>query len=104
MTRMGYPLSELTGLLDALERELLTAHADEVYDAWRETGRARNIACQEVRAVLNEAIAASEDCSAAMPPPDTCSRTGWIGFLAFRGSCDLRFAGRNAPITPSALR
>jgi hypothetical protein len=56
-----------------LERELLAAHADEVRDAWREIDRARNIACQEVRALLNEAIAASEDGSAATPPPDTCA-------------------------------
>jgi hypothetical protein len=70
---MGYPQSGLTALLDALERELLAADADEVRDAWRETGRARSIACQEVRVLLNEAIAASEDGSAAMPPPDACA-------------------------------
>ena len=77
MTRMGYPQSGLTALLDALERELLAAQADEVRDAWRGTGRARNIARQEVRALLNEAIAASEDGSAAPPPPDTGS--DWMG-------------------------
>jgi hypothetical protein len=64
---MDYPQSGLTALLDALERELLAAPADEVRDAWRETGQARNIACHEVRALLNEAIAASEDDSAATP-------------------------------------
>jgi hypothetical protein len=58
-------------LLDALERELLDARADEVRDALRETGRARNIAYQEVRALLNEAIAESEDGSGTMPPRDT---------------------------------
>jgi len=73
MTRMDYPQSGLTALLDALERELLAAHADELRDAWRETGRARNIAYQEVRVLLNEAIAASEEASAAAPPPDACA-------------------------------
>jgi hypothetical protein len=70
---MDYPQSGLTALLDALERELLAAPADEVRAALRETGRARNIACQEVRALLNEAIAASEEGSAATPPLDTCA-------------------------------
>jgi hypothetical protein len=64
---------ELTTLLDALERELLAAPAGEVRDAWRRTGQARSIACQEVRALLDETIAASEDGSAATPPPDTCA-------------------------------
>jgi hypothetical protein len=73
MTRSGYPQSGLTALLDALERELLAAPADEVRGAWRESGRARNIACQEVRALLDEAVAASEDGSAPPPPPDTCA-------------------------------
>jgi hypothetical protein len=73
MTRPGYPQSGLTALLDVLERELLAAPADEVRGAWCESGRARNIACQEVRALLDEAIAASEDGSAAPPPPDTCA-------------------------------
>jgi hypothetical protein len=73
MTRIRYPQSGLTALLDALERELLAAPAAEVRDAWRETCRARNIVCEEVRALLDEAIAANEDGSAAMPPPDTCA-------------------------------
>ena len=73
MTLMGYPQSGLTALLDALERELLAAHADEVRDAWRDSGRARNIACQEVQALLDDAIAESEDGSAATLPPDTCA-------------------------------
>ena len=71
MTRTGNPHSRLTALLDALEAELLAAPADEVRDALREAGRAGNVACQEVRALLNEAIAASEEGSAAIPPPDT---------------------------------
>jgi hypothetical protein len=65
--------SELMALLDALERELLAAPAGEVRDACRATGRARSIACQEVRALLDEAIAASEDGSAATLPSDTCA-------------------------------
>ena len=73
MTRIDYRQSGLTALLDALERELLAAHADEVRDAWRETGRARNIVCLEVRALLNEAVAASEEGSAVTLPPDACS-------------------------------
>jgi hypothetical protein len=90
---MGYPQFEIAALLDALERELLAAHADEVRDAWRETGRARNIACQEVRAALNEAIAASEEGSAATPPPDTC--TGLDRLLGV--SRELRPAARCHP-------
>jgi hypothetical protein len=73
MTRIHQPQSGLTKLLDALERELLAAGADELRDALRETGRARSIACQEIRVVLNEAIAASEDDPAATLPPDTCA-------------------------------
>jgi hypothetical protein len=76
MTRIGFPQSELSALLDALERELLAAQADEVRDAWRETGQAGNIASQEVRALLNEAIAASEEGSAATLPLDTCAGLG----------------------------
>jgi hypothetical protein len=73
MTRTDYPQSGLTALLDALERELLAAPADEVRSAWRESGRARNIARQEVRALLDEAIAVSEDGSAEPSPSDTCA-------------------------------
>jgi len=41
MTRTSYPQSGLTALLDALERELLAAQAEEVRRAWRKTvGRA----------------------------------------------------------------
>ena len=72
MTRTGYSQSGLTALLDALERELLAAPADEVSNAWRETGRARKIACQEVRTLLNEAIGAGEEGVALQHlPPDT---------------------------------
>ena len=70
MTRIRYPQSGLTALLDALERELLAAPAAEVRDAWRNTGRARDIACQEVRDLLNEAKAVPEECSAPTTPHD----------------------------------
>ena len=93
MTRIGYPQSGLTALLDALERELLAAPAAEVGDVWRETGRARNIVCEEVRALLDEAIAASEDAYAATPPPDKC---GGIDRL-FEVSRQLRPADRGQP-------
>jgi hypothetical protein len=73
MTRMNYPRPGLTALLDALERELLATSADEVRDAWRATGRVRDFACEEVRTVLDEAIAASNDGTAATLPPDTCA-------------------------------
>ena len=96
MTRINYSQSGLTALLDALERELLAAPAAEVRDAWRETGRARNIVCEEVRALLDEAIAASEDGSAATPPPDTCAGE-LLGFSTFRESFDLPIAARLAP-------
>ena len=73
MTRMRYPQSGLTALLDALERELLAAPADEVRYAWRGVGQARSIASEQVRMLLDEAIAASEDGSGAMPSLDTCA-------------------------------
>jgi hypothetical protein len=90
---MGYPQSGLTALLDALERELLAAPTDEVRDAWRESGRARNIARQEVRALLNEAIVASEEGSAATLPPEAC--TGLDRLLGV--SRELRPAARCHP-------
>jgi hypothetical protein len=93
MTRIRHLHSGLTALLDALERELLAAHADEVRDALRETDRARNIAYQEVRALLNEAIAASEEGSAATPPLDT-----WAGLDRLFGlSRELRPEARCHP-------
>jgi hypothetical protein len=90
---MGSPLFGLTALLDALERELLAAQADEVPDALRESGRARNIVCQEIRALLNEAIAESEDGSAATLPPEIC--TGLDRLLGV--SRELRPAARCHP-------
>jgi hypothetical protein len=72
MTRTRYPQSGLASLLDALERELLAAPVDEVREAWRRTGRARNIARQEIRALLNAATASSEDSPGLQHlPPDT---------------------------------
>jgi hypothetical protein len=68
---MDYPQSRLSALLDALERELLAVPAYEVRADLREAGRAHNIARQEVRVLLNEAIAASEEDSASASPPDT---------------------------------
>jgi hypothetical protein len=70
MTRIDFPLSGLTALLDALERELLAAQADEVRGAWRNTGRVRDAACQEIRSLLNEAQAATEEGSARTTPHD----------------------------------
>jgi hypothetical protein len=64
-----------------------------VRDAWRETGPARNIACQEVRALLNDAIAANEDGSAATLPPDTCAGIDRL----FGVSRQLRPADRGQP-------
>jgi len=93
MTRMGSPQFGLTALLDALEGELLAAQADEVPDALRESGRARNIVCQEIRALLNEAIAESEDGSAETLPPDFC--TGLHRLLGF--SREHRPVGRGHP-------
>jgi hypothetical protein len=93
MTRMDYQQSGLTALLDALERELLAAPADEVRAAVRETGRVRNIARQEVRVLLNEAIAASEEDSAAASPPDT--RAGLDRVLGV--SIELRPEARRHP-------
>jgi hypothetical protein len=90
MIRIGYPQFKLTALLDALERELLAADADEVRDARRESDPSRNIACQEVRAVLNEAIDTSEKDSDATLPPDGCTglhRLLWV-------SRELRTAAR----------
>jgi hypothetical protein len=102
MTRTAYPQSRLTALLDALERELLAAPADEVRDAWREAGRAGNIACQEVRELLNEAIATSEDSSAATPWRDTSAETGLDQlFWRFEGASSC--ASRSSPQRSSGL-
>ena len=68
MTRRPDPSLALLALLDALEAELLAAPAAEVRDALRETGRARDGACREVRSVLDHAAAANEDVPVAVAP------------------------------------
>jgi len=94
MTRTRYPQSKLAALLDALERELLAAPVEEVREAGRGTGRARNIARQEIQALLNAAIAASEDGPALEHlPPDTF--TGLDRHLIVLG--ELRAAPRDRP-------
>ena len=76
MKRTGSLSSSLTALLDSLEQDLLAAPVDEVRDAQRETGRARQAACQEVRSLLDEALAASEDGPAAAASPRIDVRSG----------------------------
>jgi hypothetical protein len=93
MSYMDYAQSGLAALLTALERELLAAPSDEVREATRQTGRARNIACQEVRALLSDAIAASEEDPAA---PLACyPHPGLDRVLDI--SRGLRAAGRHHP-------
>ena len=70
MTRPVHPPAMLTALLDALEAELLAVPIEEVRDTLRSTGRARDAACQEVRSLLNEAKAATEEGSARTRPHD----------------------------------
>jgi hypothetical protein len=101
MTRAGNPQSRLTALLDALEVELLAAPADEVRDALRDAGRAGNVACKEVRALLNKAIAASEDGSAATAWFDTCTETGLDRLFGI--STELRAGARCHPHTGPIL-
>ena len=101
MTRPGNPQSRLAALLDALEREILAAQTDEMRGAWRGTGRARNIALQEVRALLDEAIAASEDGSAATAWFDTCAGTGLDRLFGI--SRELRAGARCHPHTGAIL-
>ncbi len=60
--------SALAALLDALEADLLGASPEEVQAALRETGRAREGAAQEVRALLRDAEADGQDkCPLALP-------------------------------------
>jgi len=68
MRRAPYRTSDLTALLDALEQDLLDVPAAELHDAQRETGRAWETSCQEIRSMLNEVIAATEDDVAAATP------------------------------------
>ena len=76
MNRMTPSAAGLTALLDALEQDLLAAPKDEVREALSGVGRARDAACQEIRSLLNQALAASDDGSAATTPSDTRGRTG----------------------------
>jgi hypothetical protein len=55
------PQAALTALLDVLEPELLAAPPVEVRFSLRLTGRAGDAACDEVRSLLNEAKAATEE-------------------------------------------
>ena len=55
----------LAALLDALEAELLAAPAEEVGDALRDTARARDVICRELRALVSGAVAAIDDGPAA---------------------------------------
>lgn len=73
---MNYPRSGLTAFLDALERELLAAPAEEVRSASRVTGRARNIACEEIRALMNAAMDARIEGSVAIAAVRHWRRTG----------------------------
>ena len=70
MTKRPDPSLALLTLLDALEAELLAAPAAEVRDALRETGRARDGACREVRSGLDDAAAANEDGPIPVAPCD----------------------------------
>ena len=70
MTRRADPLAALTTLLDALEAELLAAPTVEVRFSLYLTGRARDAACQEVRSLLTDAGAATEEGSAPTRPHD----------------------------------
>jgi len=70
MMRLAHPAAALTALLDALEAELLAAPPVEVRFSLGSTGRARDAACDEVRSLLNEAKAATEEGSAPVRPHD----------------------------------
>jgi hypothetical protein len=63
MTRPGIRSSAVARLLDAMEADLLTATAEELHDALRETGRDPGGACQEIRAVLAAALQQEEGTS-----------------------------------------
>jgi hypothetical protein len=68
MIRPAHPAAALTALLDALEAELLAAPTIELRPALSLTGRAQDATCQEVRSLLNEAKAATEEGSARTKP------------------------------------
>ena len=62
--------SALAALLDALEADLLGAASVDVQAALRETGRAREGAAQEVRALLRDAEADGHDGRPLVLPRD----------------------------------
>lgn len=68
MTTRWNGASALAALLDALEADLLGASPEEVQAALRETGRARESAVHELRALLRDAEADGHDgCPLALP-------------------------------------
>ena len=101
MTRKDTPRSGLVALLDALEQEVLAAPAEEMRDALREAGRSGDIVCHEVRVLLNEAIAVSEDGFAATLWSETCSGTGLD--QPFGVSRELRTGARSHPVAGTIL-
>ncbi len=70
MTARWNAPSALAALLDALEADLLGAPREDVQAALHETGRAREGAAQEVRALLRDAEADSHDGCPLAPPCD----------------------------------
>lgn len=76
MSRGSTRRSGLTGLLDALERDLLAASTGEICDALDETEQTQDTACQDVRLLLNEAMVANEKVSAVTIPYRIQTRAG----------------------------
>jgi hypothetical protein len=84
MTRPAHPPAALRALLDALEAELLAAPTVEVRHALGSTGRARGAACEEVRSLLNEARAATEEGSARTRAHDMRDETTRLDLGLYR--------------------
>jgi hypothetical protein len=84
MMRPAHPPAALTALLDALEAELLAAPPVEVRFSLRSTGRARVAACDEVRSLLNEAKAATEEGFARVGPHDVRDEPIRLGLGLYR--------------------
>ena len=76
MSGPGHGPAGLTALLDALEAELVIASTEEVHDALRETGRARDVVCREIRSLLADAMVAGEEDPVTTPPFDAAIRNG----------------------------
>ena len=66
----------LAVLLDALEAELLAAPAADIGEALRDTARARDVLCREVRGLVNKAMTAVEDSPAAAMPDGIGEQAG----------------------------